>query len=43
MRKPYLDRLLEAAVAKAIGVSLPSKANRRMIPVRKQHAVKHAA
>jgi hypothetical protein len=45
MRKPDLDHLLETAVAKALGVNLPRKHNRRMVPVRKQHAhpVKHAA
>lgn len=44
MRKPDLDHLLEAAVAKALGVSLPHKHNRRMAPVRKAaHPVKHAA
>jgi hypothetical protein len=44
MRKPDLDHLLEAAVAKALGVSLPHKHNRRMVPVRKvQHPIKHAA
>jgi hypothetical protein len=44
MRKPDLDHLLEAAVAKALGVQLPHKHNRRMIPVRKhQHPIKHAA
>jgi hypothetical protein len=44
MRKPDLDHLLEAAVAKALGVTLPHKANRRMVPVKKaSHPVKHAA
>jgi len=44
MRKPDLDRLLENAVAKALGVSLPHKHVRRMAPVRKvQHPIKHAA
>lgn len=44
MRKSDIDHLLEAAVAKALGVHLPMKHNRRMVPVRK-HAqpVKHAA
>lgn len=43
MRKPDLDRLLEAAVAKALGVPLPKQ--RKMTPVRKtsQHPVKRAA
>jgi hypothetical protein len=44
MRKPDLDHLLEAAVAKALGVPLPRKLGRKMVPVRKaQHPVKHAA
>ena len=44
MRKPDLDHLLEAAVAKALGVQLPRRLNRRMIPVRKQaQPIKHAA
>ena len=44
MRKSDLDHLLEAAVAKAVGVSLPQKHNRRMVPARKgQHPLKHAA
>ena len=44
MRKQELDHLLEAAVAKALGVTLPRKQNRRMVPVRKpHHPVKHAA
>lgn len=45
MRKPDLDHLLEAAVAKALGVAMPYKRNRRMVPMRKaaQHPVKHAA
>ena len=44
MRKLDLDHLLEAAVAKALGVSLPHRHNRRMMPVRKaQHPLKHAA
>lgn len=44
MRKPDLDHLLEAAVAKAIGVTLPRKHNRRMVPLRKvAHPIKHAA
>ena len=45
MRKPDLDPLLEAAVAKALGVALPHKHNRRMVPIRKtaQHPIKHAA
>jgi hypothetical protein len=43
MRKQDLDHLLETAVAKALGVTLPRK-HRRMVPVRKaQHPVKHAA
>lgn len=43
MRKPDLDHLLEAAVAKALGVHLPQK-HRRMVPVRKQtQPIKHAA
>jgi hypothetical protein len=43
MRKQDLDHLLEAAVAKALGVTLPRK-HRRMVPVRKaQHPIKHAA
>ena len=44
MRKPDLDHLLEAAVAKALGVSRPHRHNRRMVPVRKPlHPIKHAA
>lgn len=45
MRKTALDSQLEAAVAKALGVPLPYKMNRRMVPVKKttHHAVKHAA
>jgi hypothetical protein len=44
MRKSHLDHLLEAAVAKALGVSLPRRPYRRMVPVRKaQHQLKHAA
>jgi hypothetical protein len=44
MRTKDLDHLLEAAVAKALGVSLPRKMNRRMVPARKaQHPIKHAA
>ena len=43
MRKAELDHLLEAAVAKALGVNLPRK-HRRMVPMRKaQQPVKHAA
>ncbi|MEO7221033.1 MAG: hypothetical protein ABIY37_01030 [Devosia sp.] len=44
MRKLALDHLLEAAVAKALGVSLPHKPISRRAPVRKaQHPLKHAA
>jgi hypothetical protein len=44
MRKPDLDNLLETAVAKALGVALPRRHDRRMVPVRKQaHPVRHAA
>jgi hypothetical protein len=44
MRKPDLDHLLEAAVAKALGVPLPRKLNRRMVPAKKaQQPIKHAA
>ncbi len=44
MRKPDLDHLLEAAVAKALGVRLPRKLARRPMPARKLHQpVKHAA
>ena len=44
MRTKDLDHLLEAAVAKALGVQIPHKHNRRMVPVRKaQHPIKHAA
>jgi hypothetical protein len=44
MRKPDLDHLLEAAVAKALGVSLPHKHARRMVPVRRAvHPIKRAA
>ena len=44
MRKPDLDHLLEAAVAKALGVPLPRKPVRRMVVSRKaQQPVKHAA
>ena len=44
MRKQELDHLLEAAVAKALGVTLPRKNSRRMVPVRKtQQSVRRAA
>jgi hypothetical protein len=44
MRKPDIDHLLEAAVAKALGVPLPRKLNRRVVPAKKvQQPVKHAA
>jgi hypothetical protein len=44
MRKLDLDQMLEAAVAKAIGVPLPRKHIRRMVPARKaQHPIRHAA
>lgn len=44
MRKPDLDHLLEAAVAKALGVPLPRRLARRMTPARKaQQPIKHAA
>jgi hypothetical protein len=44
MRKQELDHLLEAAVAKALGVNLPRRNTRRMVPVRKAHQpVRHAA
>jgi hypothetical protein len=44
MRKLDLDHLLEAAVAKAIGVPLPRKLGRRVVPARKAHQpVRHAA
>ena len=44
MRKPDLDHLLEAAVAKALGVPLPRKLNRRVIATKKaQQPIKHAA
>lgn len=44
MRKPDLDQLLEAAVAKALGVSLP-RLTRKMTPVKRtaHHPVKRAA
>jgi len=44
MRTKDLDHLLEAAVAKALGVSLPRKMNRRIVTARNsQHPIKHAA
>lgn len=44
MRKQEIEQLLEAAVAKALGVTLPRRNNRRMVPARKaQQPVKHAA
>ena len=46
MRKTDLDHLLEAAVAKALGVHLPRNNNRKLSAARKaatQHPVKHAA
>ncbi len=44
MRKTDLDSVLETAVAKALGVPLPRRLHRRMVPVRKAaHPVKHAA
>jgi hypothetical protein len=45
MRKAELEHLLEEAVAKALGVKLPVKARRRMVPAKKaaQHPVRHAA
>jgi hypothetical protein len=44
MTKSNLDRLLENAVAKALGVSMPHKSARRMVPVRRPaENVKHAA
>lgn len=45
MRKPDLDHLLQTAVARALGVSLPPrKLTRRLVPARKaQQPVKHAA
>jgi hypothetical protein len=44
MRKPDLDHLLETAVAKALGVPLPRKLSRRMIPAKKApQPVRHAA
>ncbi len=47
MRKPDLDHLLEAAVAKALGVSLPAHRRRAQRPARKstaaRHPVRHAA
>lgn len=44
MRKPDLDHLLEAAVAKALGVPLPRKLNQRRATVRKaRQPVKRAA
>jgi hypothetical protein len=44
MRKPDLDHLLEAAVAKALGVNLP-RASRKMTPAKRtaHHPVKRAA
>lgn len=44
MRKSEIDHLLEAAVAKALGVKLPVRANRRMVPKKSAaHPVRHAA
>lgn len=44
MTKNNLDRLLENAVAKAIGVRQPHKnVNRLMLPARHTDSVKHAA
>lgn len=44
MRKTDLDNLLETAVAKALGITLPRKHNRRMVPARKlAHPVRQAA
>lgn len=45
MRKAELEHLLEAAVAKALGVKLPVRANRKRTPVRKstQSSMRHAA
>ena len=44
MRTKDLDHLLETAVAQALGLSLPSKLGRRMVPARKAaHQIKHAA
>ena len=45
MRKSEIDHLLEAAVAKALGVKLPLRASRRMVPAKKAvaHQVRHAA
>jgi hypothetical protein len=42
MTKTNLDRVLENAVAKAIGVKAPHKAVRLIVPV-PRHDVKHAA
>ena len=44
MRKPDLDRLLETAVAKALGVPLPRRLGRRLPPARPaHHPVRRAA
>lgn len=44
MRKAEIEHLLEAAVAKALGVKLPPKARRRTVPARKTAApIRHAA
>lgn len=44
MRRSDLDHLLETAVAKALGVSLPRRPVRRMVPLRKQaQPIRHAA
>ena len=42
MRKPDLDRLLETAVAKALGVSLPPQ-RRQMTKKAVQHPIRRAA
>jgi len=42
MTKTNLDRVLENAVAEAIGVKAPHKAVRLIVPARR-HDMKHAA
>ena len=44
MRKAEIELLLEAAVAKALGVKLPPRARRRNMPAKKPvAAIRHAA
>lgn len=43
MTKANLDHMLENAVAKALGVRLPHKMPRRMVPAQRNTQIKHAA